>query len=117
MKAFYAKRLRMKLFNKQHRNPTQFQDTQKSESQEKQSDNMKSDEAERDPDHSKETDTYSIAQKIDELMTEKAKLLYEHGVFTWKKSVLIKHREINEKLEVLGVYQGRKPDQTDSGCG
>ncbi len=55
-----------------------------------------------------EIDNSATAKKIEELLIEKSRLLHEHGVFTWKKSVLRKHREINERLEALGVYQGRR---------
>ncbi len=102
----------MKLLNKQHRSSISLQDTL---NEEKQVNSIKSGEDEPDPDNSKEINNCSIAQKMDEFWLRKTKLLYEHGVFTWKKSVLTKHREINEKLEALGVYQGKKPDQIDYG--
>ena len=80
------------------------QDIQKQKvNQKEQNPHLKADEID-----TNELSDSEVAQKVDELLREKAKLLHEYGVFTWKKSVRRKHREINEELEALGVFQGRK---------
>ncbi|MEO9871494.1 hypothetical protein [Ekhidna sp.] len=48
----------------------------------------------------------SIIEQAEKLLEEKARLLCERG-FWPKKSIRLKHKEINERLEALGVYQGK----------
>ena len=67
MKAFYAMRLRMKLFGK-HRSRILGQNTQKLEGQDKQPNMIKS--GEMDLERSEEIDNCPATQKIDELLDE-----------------------------------------------
>ncbi len=49
----------------------------------------------------------SVIEQVKKLLEEKAQLLHDEGLWLFKKSTRKKHKEINQKLEALGVYQGK----------
>ncbi len=53
-----------------------------------------------------QTSRFSAIEQAEKLLEEKAKLLEGKG-FWFRKSARMKHKEINQKLEALGVYQGK----------
>lgn len=53
------------------------------------------------------THKYLIKERIQGLLQEKTRVLYDHGIWPWNKEANQKHKEINHKLEALGAYQGK----------
>ncbi|MEQ8469672.1 MAG: hypothetical protein RIC35_00725 [Marinoscillum sp.] len=48
-----------------------------------------------------------IKERIEGLLQEKTKVLYEYGIWPWNKKANQRHKVINQQLEILGVYQGK----------